>query len=169
MLAADAVTTGCAVSVVPHLLGYPRIGPDRELKWALEARWSGKTDGEAFAAPGRGASNRPPRRAAATDRRATDDFFLYDETLETAVMLGAAPDWARSDDPFEVLPWRRGTADHEAWEMTKWFDTNYHYVVPELTSTPTELTPLPWREPKSGDHLGGARAVQPGQAGQGRR
>ena len=44
----------------------------------------------------------------------------------------------------------RGTPDHEAWEMTKWFDTNYHYVVPELTDQPTKLTPLPWREPVNG-------------------
>ena len=66
-------------------------------------------------------------------------------------MLGAVLSWAHDEDSFvSVSNLARGTPDHEAWEMTKWFDTNYHYVVPELTDQPTKLTPLPWREPVNG-------------------
>ena len=66
-------------------------------------------------------------------------------------MLGAVPGWAQDDDPFvTVSNLARGTPDHEAWEMTKWFDTNYHYVVPELNDAATKLTPLPWRAPVDG-------------------
>ncbi len=142
---------GSAVSVTPHLLGYPRIGPNRELKWALEGRWSGKTPRDEFEAR----IEQLKRDHLDEQRRlvgsATDDYFLYDQTLETAVMLGAVPSWAHDEDPFvSVSNLARGTPDHEAWEMTKWFDTNYHYVVPELTDQPTKLTPLPWREPVNG-------------------
>ncbi|MGH8874474.1 MAG: hypothetical protein ACRDVM_04375 [Acidimicrobiia bacterium] len=136
------------MSLRPRLIGYPRIGPQRGLKWALEGRWAGRMGPADF-----------ERRVTAfreqhlTEQRllvgmALDDFFLYDQTLETAMMLGAVPAWAGSDDPFESLTrLARGSSDHEAWEMTKWFDTNYHYVVPEIISPPTRLETLPWREP----------------------
>src|SRR5439155_6620263 len=81
---------------------------------------------------------------------AVDDFFLYDEVLETAMMFGAdsaAPGTAAGDfDRLTALA--RGTPSREAWEMTKWFDTNYHYVVPvfEADSALT-FRPLAWREP----------------------
>ncbi len=82
---------------------------------------------------------------------AVDDYVLYDLVLETAMQLGLVPEEMRSgldDDPFGVLTvLARGSEEREAWEMTKWFDTNYHYVVPEVTSIPQRLTPLPWREP----------------------
>ncbi|HET6381199.1 MAG TPA: 5-methyltetrahydropteroyltriglutamate--homocysteine S-methyltransferase, partial [candidate division Zixibacteria bacterium] len=82
---------------------------------------------------------------------AVDDYFLYDAVLETALMFGIAPDWAAADlagDPFAALTaLARGTPQHEAWEMTKWFDTNYHYVVPEITAPVERFRPLPWREP----------------------
>jgi 5-methyltetrahydropteroyltriglutamate--homocysteine methyltransferase len=138
-----------------HLIGYPRIGPNRELKWALERAWSGRMDAAAF-------STRVEelRRAHLDEQRglvgsAVDDFFLYDEVLETALMLGLVPDELRTrlrDDPFGVLTdLARGTPEREAWEMTKWFDTNYHYVVPEPSGTAEALVPLPWREPLGGD------------------
>ena len=66
---------------------------------------------------------------------AVDDYFLYDEVLETALMLGIAPAeaWRSRPMPSSVLTaLARGTPEREAWEMTKWFDTNYHYVVPEI-------------------------------------
>ena len=82
---------------------------------------------------------------------AADDYFLYDAVLETAMMLGIATPWAAeqlTSDPFAALTaLARGTPEHEAWEMTKWFDTNYHYVVPEITAPVTAFRPLPWREP----------------------
>ena len=137
------------MNVVPQLIGYPRIGRNRELKWLLERRWSGRIDPQEFDA--RAAELRAMHLAEQRDLigSAVDDFFLYDEALETAMMFGAGRRIAPDADAFDRLTaLARGTVDHEAWEMTKWFDTNYHYVVPILN--PDELagfTPLPWREP----------------------
>jgi len=134
-----------------QLIGYPRIGPNRELKWALERMWSGRTDRATFDA--RVVELRASHLAEQRDAigSAVDDFFLYDEVLETAMMLGVCPpDLAQQlgEDPFEVLTaLARGTPEREAWEMTKWFDTNYHFVVPEIDRPVGPLTTLPWREP----------------------
>ena len=134
-----------------HLIGYPRIGPNRELKRALERAWSGRMETDAFLE-----RIGELRRQHLDEQRdaigsAVDDYFLYDSVLETAMMLGLVPaeDRARlADDPFAVLTaLARGTPEREAWEMTKWFDTNYHYVVPEIDRAPESLTTLPWREP----------------------
>jgi len=143
------------MDIAAHLLGYPRIGPDRELKWALEKRWSGRLAPDDFEAQIR------DLRAAHLDEQrgligsAVDDYFLYDEVLETAMMLGIAPRELAgqlASDPFGVLTaLARGTPDREAWEMTKWFDTNYHYVVPEIAATVERLQPLPWREPTAAE------------------
>jgi 5-methyltetrahydropteroyltriglutamate--homocysteine methyltransferase len=136
---------------VPQLIGYPRIGPNRELKWALEKSWSGRMDRATFEA--RITELREQHLAEQRDLvgSAVDDYFLYDAVLETALMLGIAPAWAASDlqaDPFAALTAAaRGTPEHEAWEMTKWFDTNYHYVVPEIAGPIERFAPLPWREP----------------------
>jgi 5-methyltetrahydropteroyltriglutamate--homocysteine methyltransferase len=136
------------MQISAHLIGYPRIGPNRELKWALEKAWSGRMEADAF-----DARIAELRQAHLDEQRdaigsAVDDYFLYDEVLETALMLGIVPDDVDSTDAFAALTaLARGTPEREAWEMTKWFDTNYHYVVPEITAAPTTLTPLPWREP----------------------
>ena len=139
-----------------HLIGYPRIGPNRELKWALERAWSGRMDAAAF-------EQRIDelRQAHIAEQReaigsAVDDFFLYDEVLETALMLGVAAQGVGSveDDGFGVLTaLARGTPEREAWEMTKWFDTNYHYVVPEIDGPIERLRPLRWREPTGDEGL----------------
>jgi 5-methyltetrahydropteroyltriglutamate--homocysteine methyltransferase len=134
-----------------HLIGYPRIGPNRELKRALERAWSGRLETDAFLE--RIAELRRQHLEEQRDAigSAVDDYFLYDAVLETAMMLGLVPAEDRSrlaDDPFDVLTaLARGTPEREAWEMTKWFDTNYHYVVPEIDRAPEVLTPLPWRQP----------------------
>ncbi|MBI2711149.1 MAG: hypothetical protein HYX34_15880, partial [Actinobacteria bacterium] len=133
--------------VVAQLIGYPRIGPNRELKWTLEKAWSGRSTPAEFAP-----RVDELRRAHLAEQRgligsAVDDFFLYDEVLETALMLGVHPA-GLGGEGFDLLTaLARGTAQREAWEMTKWFDTNYHYVVPELEALPAQLSPLPWREP----------------------
>src|SRR6188472_269356 len=127
------------MQISAHLTGYPRIGPNRELKWALERAWSGRMEADAFDA--RIAELRRAHLDEQTELigSAVDDFFLYDEVLETALMLGIHPQ-GLSDDPFELLTaLARGTAQREAWEMTKWFDTNYHYVVPEVDRLPESL------------------------------
>jgi 5-methyltetrahydropteroyltriglutamate--homocysteine methyltransferase len=137
------------MSVLHQLIGYPRIGPNRELKWALERRWSGR-----MTAPEFDARVAELRAAHLAEQRslvgsAVDDYFLYDEVLETAMMFGAGADLAAADgDEFDRLTaLARGTSEREAWEMTKWFDTNYHYVVPFLPESIDRFHPLPWREP----------------------
>ncbi len=133
--------------VVAQLIGYPRIGPNRELKWALEKAWSGRSTPPEFEA--RIAELRAGHLAEQLDLigSAIDDYFLYDEVLETALMLGVRPAGLDAE-PFALLTaLARGTVEREAWEMTKWFDTNYHYVVPELEALPQRLQALPWREP----------------------
>jgi 5-methyltetrahydropteroyltriglutamate--homocysteine methyltransferase len=137
------------------LIGFPRIGPNRELKRALESAWSGRMDRAAFDARiGELRQSHLDEQRAAIGS-AVDDFFLYDEVLETALMLGicrAAEAASLASDPFATLTGlARGTPEREAWEMTKWFDTNYHYVVPEIDGDVGPLTPLPWRVPDSAD------------------
>jgi len=137
-----------------QLIGFPRIGPNRELKWALERAWSGRMDRAAFETRiGELRQSHLDEQRAAIGS-AVDDFFLYDEVLETALMLGicrTAEAASLGSDPFAALTGlARGTPEREAWEMTKWFDTNYHYVVPELDGDVGPLTPLPWRTPISG-------------------
>jgi 5-methyltetrahydropteroyltriglutamate--homocysteine methyltransferase len=139
------------LNIVPQLIGYPRIGPNRELKWALEGIWSGRIGRPEFEA-----HIVALRHAHLAEQReiigsSVDDFFLYDEALETALMLGIVPEQLAgqlSSDPFAVLSaLARGTRESEAWEMTKWFDTNYHFVVPEVDRPVSDFRPLPWRVP----------------------
>ena len=86
-----------AMNITAQLIGYPRIGPNRELKWALEKAWAGRMEADAFAA-----RIAELRHAHLDEQReaigsTVDDYFLYDEVLETAMMLGIAPRrWATS-------------------------------------------------------------------------
>jgi 5-methyltetrahydropteroyltriglutamate--homocysteine methyltransferase len=122
--------------MLAHNLGYPRIGPQRELKEALEAYWHGRT-GEAELRA-RGARLRAERwrvqREAGLDLVAVGDFAWYDHVLTTTAMVGAVP--ARfGQEPAGLATYfamARGTERQPAMEMTKWFDTNYHYIVPEF-------------------------------------
>ncbi len=122
------------------LLGFPRIGPDRELKYALESHWRGESDAGELAEVARGVRADHLRRAdeAGIDIVPTGDFSLYDHVLDTAVMVGAVPprfgDRAGLDRYFAMA---RGGQDVRPLEMTKWFDTNYHYLVPELAPDTT--------------------------------
>jgi 5-methyltetrahydropteroyltriglutamate--homocysteine methyltransferase len=124
------------------VLGLPRMGPDRELKFALESYWAGDTGPDELLATARGlrAANWRRAQVAGIDAIPVGDFSLYDHVLDTAWALGAIPDrfgaLARDGSPAERLDGyfalARGTADARPLEMTKWFDTNYHYLVPEL-------------------------------------
>ncbi|KAJ6311019.1 hypothetical protein OIU76_015691 [Salix suchowensis] len=121
-----------------HVVGYPRMGPKRELKFALESFWDGKSSAEDL-------------QKVAADLRSSiwkqmsDDgikfipsntFSCYDQVLDTTAMLGAVPPrygWNGGEIGFDVyFSMARGNASVPAMEMTKWFDTNYHYIVPEL-------------------------------------
>ena len=77
------------MNVVPQLIGYPRIGPNRELKWLLERRWSGRIDAPEFDARVAELRSKHLSEQRELTGSAVDDFFLYDEALETAMMFGA--------------------------------------------------------------------------------
>ena len=119
------------------VIGFPRIGEKRELKFALESYWSGKSD---FSEVEKVAKELKQRhwgyqREAGIDVISINDFSLYDNMLDTAIMLGAIPARFRELKDEELyFAMARGAKDAVAMEMTKWFNTNYHYIVPELTT-----------------------------------
>ena len=119
------------------VIGFPRIGEKRELKFALENYWSGKSD---FSEVEKVAKELKQRhwgyqRDAGVDVISVNDFSLYDNMLDTAIMLGAIPARFRDlKDENLYFSMARGNKDAVAMEMTKWFNTNYHYIVPELTT-----------------------------------
>lgn len=118
------------------ILGAPRIGPNRELKRAVEKYWAGgidRTELEAVAANLR-RGTWEALTAAGLDSVPVNTFSYYDHVLDTAVMVDALPPRV-ADVPDEVDRYfaaARGNDDIAPLEMTKWFDTNYHYLVPEL-------------------------------------
>ncbi|MGP9845408.1 5-methyltetrahydropteroyltriglutamate--homocysteine S-methyltransferase [Brachybacterium sp. 107] len=124
-------------------VGYPRIGPGRELKKAEEAYWAGRIDHAEFARRTRELRRATRARLAELGLDAADaapeSFSLYDQVLDAALAVGIIPDRFASvvgpdgtvdDDGLFALA--RGTAEQPPLEMTKWFDTNYHYLVPEI-------------------------------------
>lgn len=128
------------------VLGYPRIGADRQWKKALEAFWSGKLEETEFhhRLQEIRLDHLRKQREKGIDHIAVNDFSYYDHMLDTATMFGIVP----KRFPYEggVVPLSvyygiaRGTKDAAASEMTKWFNTNYHYIVPELSGTSPVLT-----------------------------
>jgi 5-methyltetrahydropteroyltriglutamate--homocysteine methyltransferase len=119
------------------VLGLPRVGPDRELKFALEAYWAGRVGEEELAATARAlrAANWKRAAAAGIDAIPCGDFSLYDHVLDTAWALGAIPARFGALDRGSLADYfvlSRGDDNRRPLEMTKWFDTNYHYLVPEL-------------------------------------
>ncbi len=135
-------------------LGFPRIGKHRGLKFALESYWAGKSDAGALldVAKRLRAENWALQREKGIDVIPSNDFSLYDHVLDTAVMVGAIPSaygWKGGpvalDTYFAMARGSTGDEEHAdcghqhhhghgvpALEMTKWFDTNYHYMVPVL-------------------------------------
>ena len=134
-----------------HILGYPRIGAKRELKFAEESYWQGQSTQAELVAKAQAveASNWQAQVDAGVSLLTVGDFVYYDSILTHATRLGvlpkrfaAAQDLNQLDRQFYLA---RGRAPHDAkncpdvaaLEMTKWFDTNYHYLVPELTKDQT--------------------------------
>ena len=129
------------------VLGYPRIGANRELKKAVEAYWAGKIDARELedTAAGLRAEVWQTLRNAQLDAIPSNTFSYYDHLLDTAVALGAVPSrFARLGlselDTYFAMA--RGVDAEPALELTKWFGTNYHYLVPEI-GTETTFTPNP--------------------------
>ncbi|MEU9320075.1 5-methyltetrahydropteroyltriglutamate--homocysteine S-methyltransferase [Streptomyces sp. NPDC048295] len=118
--------------------GYPRQGPDRELKKAVEGYWKGRVTADALQETAAGLRRSNWRRLAdaGVHEVPTGDFSYYDHVLDTSVMVGAVPQRHRAAVATDALDgyfaMARGTQDVAPLEMTKWFDTNYHYLVPEL-------------------------------------
>jgi len=120
-----------------YLIGFPRIGEQRELKKALESFWSGKSSFENVKETARELKKRhwSYQKEAGIDYISSNDFSLYDNMLDTAIMLGAIPKRFKNlKDEQRYFAMARGNKDSVAMEMTKWFNTNYHYIVPELSS-----------------------------------
>ncbi|WP_416447198.1 5-methyltetrahydropteroyltriglutamate--homocysteine S-methyltransferase [Leucobacter sp. HNU] len=133
------------------ILGYPRIGRRRELKRAVESYWKGDlTEGQLLETA---EELRAATRARlvelglpATGSAIPESFSFYDQVLDATLALGAIParfaDVAFADDATDLATYfalARGDKDHQPLEMTKWFDTNYHYSVPEIDEkTPFE-------------------------------
>jgi 5-methyltetrahydropteroyltriglutamate--homocysteine methyltransferase len=117
------------------VLGYPRIGPHRELKRALESYWDGRSTYQELESTGLRLREETWRRLDALGLGAlpSGTFSLYDQMLDTAVLLGAVPDRYRGgtgEDAYFAMA--RGAEGIAPLRMTKWFDTNYHYIVPEI-------------------------------------
>ncbi|MFI5496390.1 5-methyltetrahydropteroyltriglutamate--homocysteine S-methyltransferase [Actinoplanes sp. NPDC051859] len=119
------------------VLGYPRIGANRELKQAVEAYWAGKIDAAELEATAAGLRSEVWQmlRNARLDAIPSNTFSYYDHVLDTAVAVGAVPQrFARLglSDLDTYFAMARGVDAEPALELTKWFDTNYHYLVPEI-------------------------------------
>ncbi|MYY86681.1 MULTISPECIES: 5-methyltetrahydropteroyltriglutamate--homocysteine S-methyltransferase [unclassified Streptomyces] len=131
-------TRTAAAAARATVYGYPRQGAHRELKKAVEGYWKGRVTADALRA-----ASADLRRAnwreladAGIGEVPTGDFSYYDHVLDTTVMVGAIPERHRAAVDADALDgyfaMARGTQDVAPLEMTKWFDTNYHYLVPEL-------------------------------------
>jgi 5-methyltetrahydropteroyltriglutamate--homocysteine methyltransferase len=119
-------------------LGFPRMGKRRELKFALEKYWSGESTEEALLSAARNLRHEhwKLQTDAGFASPPSNDFSLYDHVLDMAVTLGAIPErFHNASGPVTLETYfamARGSQRAPALEMTKWFDTNYHYVVPEF-------------------------------------
>ncbi|EJL75814.1 5-methyltetrahydropteroyltriglutamate--homocysteine S-methyltransferase [Chryseobacterium populi] len=128
-----------------HILGYPRIGSKRELKKACEQYWSGKIVLEELLNTGRNICNQnwAIQKEAGIDLIPCNDFSYYDHVLDMSLIVGAIParyhevilkkNGSELDLYFAMARgYQKEGLDITAMEMTKWFDTNYHYIVPEF-------------------------------------
>jgi 5-methyltetrahydropteroyltriglutamate--homocysteine methyltransferase len=132
-----------AIATIP---GYPRIGKHRETKRALEGYWAGKLTAAQLQETAHDVrlANWQIERAAGIDLIPINDFSLYDQVLDATALVGAVPPrygWQGEtvdlDAYFAMARGRTGANGAPAMEMTKWFDTNYHYLVPELATDQT--------------------------------
>ncbi|MDR2128319.1 MAG: 5-methyltetrahydropteroyltriglutamate--homocysteine S-methyltransferase [Burkholderiaceae bacterium] len=144
-----------------HNLGFPRIGAGRELKFALESYWRGESGRDALEATGAALRQRHWAQQAGLDWVPVGDFSYYDQVLDMSFTLGNVPERARRpggdalDAYFRLARGQAAAASQRAdcgcgkgacdgddcavaaGEMTKWFDTNYHYIVPEFDAGTT--------------------------------
>ncbi|WP_436757767.1 5-methyltetrahydropteroyltriglutamate--homocysteine S-methyltransferase [Streptosporangium sp. V21-05] len=132
--------------VTTTVLGYPRIGGRRELKRATEDYWAGRTDAAGLRETAAGLRLGVWRElsGAGLDGVPSNTFSLYDQVLDAIALVGAVPErFSGVADPYFAMA--RGAEGVAPLEMTKWFDTNYHYLVPELG--PETRFRLDWSKP----------------------
>lgn len=131
--------------MLSHNLGYPRIGSQRELKKAIEQFWAGKIKKDELQKVGREIRHRnwQLQKEAGMDLIPSNDFSLYDHVLDMSLMVGAIPERyqqlidGKSNRELDLYfamarGFQHDGLDIKAMEMTKWYDTNYHYIVPEF-------------------------------------
>lgn len=127
-----------------HNLGYPRIGARRELKFALEALWNGKSSEGELQSTAAGLREQNWKQQVDLSFAPVGEFSLYDQVLDMSATLGNLPERASThegsalDEYFRIArgrsPSDTACCSVHAGEMTKWFDTNYHYIVPEFSA-----------------------------------
>lgn len=129
--------------VTTHNLGFPRIGKRRELKFALESYWRGESSLNDLEQTGEDSRQSHWQKQAKLDWLPVGDFSFYDHVLDTSLLVGNLPERANQelDDLDRYFVAARGQSSKTlsqapvaAAEMTKWFDTNYHYLVPEFNA-----------------------------------
>lgn len=129
--------------MITHNLGYPRIGSNRELKKASENFWKGGISSDELTATGKSIRQKNWKDQAELDLIPSNDFSFYDQVLDMCITVGAIPVRFRSlqnflkEDDYEFYfalarGYQKEGFDITPMEMTKWFDTNYHYIVPEF-------------------------------------
>jgi 5-methyltetrahydropteroyltriglutamate--homocysteine methyltransferase len=138
---------------VAHILGFPRIGVRRELKIAQEAHWNGTLSQAELEQVGRGLRARhwSLQQAAGLDYVTVGDFAYYDHLHSLTALVSAAPrrfGLPRAVDLPGYFAMARGTAQQPALAMKKWFDTNYHYLVPEIDADTSFTLNRDWLLPE---------------------
>ena len=133
--------------VTTHTLGFPRIGADRELKFGLENFWNGQLSENELLDIAAKLREAHWKQQSVLDFAAVGDFSLYDHVLDMSFTLGNQPDrvhhgnGSELDRYFQIARGQSGRNSEKisvrAAEMTKWFDSNYHYIVPEFDATTT--------------------------------
>lgn len=131
-------------TIKSHILGYPRVGAKRELKFALESFWRGESSASELQTMAKKLRQTHWKKQQDTGLSfiTSNDFTLYDHVLDHTVLFGATPQrfskkpFGQENAPPETAYFSlaRGNLEQPAMEMTKWFDTNYHYIVPELNA-----------------------------------
>ncbi len=119
------------MSTISHILGLPRIGARREWKFALESFWKGTLDERGLEEAARKIrlDNMNRQTETGLDWVTVGDFAVYDHVLTNLLRYTGEVSWS------EHFRLARGDKDSKPWDMTKWFDTNYHYLVPELSAS----------------------------------
>lgn len=153
-----------------HILGFPRIGAQRELKTALEAYWRGELDEAGLRAVGCELRLRHwvQQRAAGLDVVTVGDFAYYDQLHNATALFSAAPARFGLNGKVDLVGYfamARGTREQPALAMKKWFDTNYHYLVPELSADTRFALNRDWLFPEVSEALSEGhkvKAVLPG-------